>query len=446
MTSVVSTHDSALKPSSAILRPLVAAAALANAGFLGFYATAPAQEPTSGETTAFVNGSWYDGNGFVPRSMYVRDGVFVDAPSGEPTTTIDLEGAVVLPAFAEAHHHMVLCEPGRIESFIDAGILYAAILNARVSSRSCQAEFHGDGSVEIVNALAGITASEAHPSQIGLYFLEEDDVDGEWVHVIDEAEDLDRVLARIEAVRPDLLKIFLSYTEDYAQLRTDKTIEPWYRGLDPAMVPDIVRKAHSMGLRVAAHVMSATDFEVAVDAGVDLVAHLPGFAPGAAFTDDEEHPYLSALESDPDRYRVSGKVAARAAERGISVATTVSGGSPTAAIAENLRTLRDAGVRLLIGSDRGEFHSVDEAVFLVEHDLMPADEVVQPLAVTTPRFLFPERAIGSFGPGAEATFVALRADPLVDIGNLRVPLWVVQRGAVLRQPQPAKQVLTQGQP
>jgi len=399
-----------------VIRPsLIAAVALAGAGFFAPYATVRAQAPVPGETTAFVNGSWYEEGGFVPRPVYVRGGVLVEAPSGEPATTIDLEGAVVLPAFAEAHHHMVLCEPGRIESFLDAGILYTAVLNARVSSRSCQAQLHADGSVEIVNALAGITGSEAHPFQIGLYFLGEDEVDGDWVHVVDGAEDVDRVLARIEADRPDLLKIFLSYTEDYARLKADKTIEPWYRGLDPALVAEIVRKAHSMGLRVAAHVMSASDFEVAVHAGVDLVAHLPGFAPGAAFTDDEGHPYLSALESDPGRYRVSVEAAARAAERDIKVVTTVSGGSPTASIAENLRTLRDAGVPILIGSDRGEFHSVDEAVFLVQHELMPAREAVHSLAVTTPRFLFPERDIGSFTPGAEATFVALRGDPLADI-------------------------------
>ncbi|MCZ6662118.1 MAG: amidohydrolase family protein [Actinobacteria bacterium] len=434
MTRLVSTHGSTWKPGSTILRSLIATAVLVNASFGGSHVTAFAQEPSSGQTTAFVNGLWYDGSGFVPGSMYVRSGVFVQALSGEPTTTIDLEGAFVLPAFAEAHHHMVLCEPNRIASFIDAGILYAAILNARVSSRACQAEFHGNGSVEIVNALAGITASEAHPSQIGLYFLEKDEIEGEWVHFIDQAEDLDRVLARVEAGRPDLLKIFLSYSEDYAQLRTDKTIAPWYRGLDPAMVPDIVRKAHSMGLRVAAHVMSASDFEVAVDSNVDLVAHLPGFAPGAAFTDGDEHPYLLASESDPDRYRISSEVAARAAEQDIHVATTVSGGSPTASIAENLRTLRDAGVRLLIGSDRGEFNSVDEAVFLAENALMPAADVVYSLAVSTPQFLFPDRTIGSLESGAEATFVALRADPLANIGNLRDPLWVVQRGAVLRQP------------
>ena len=329
---------------------------------------------------------------------------------------------------------MVLCEPGRIDQFIDAGILYAAIMNARVSSRACQAELHGDQSVELLSALAGFTASAAHPSQIGLYFLEESEVDGEWVHYVDDVGAIDRVWPRIEAAPPDLIKIFLSYSEDYAELRDDDTIEPWYRGLDPALVPEIVRRAHSLGLRVAAHVMSAHDFEVAVTAGADLVAHLPGFAPDAAFTDEPDHPYLSALSDNPARYRISAEVATLAAARGIAVVTTISGESPTPDVIHNIQTLREAGVPLLVGSDRGEFHSVDEAVFLVEEDLMPAEEVVHSLSVLTARFLFPDRAIGELEPGGEATFVALRGNPLIDIANLRNPAWVVKRGTALRTP------------
>jgi len=381
-------------------------------------------------TTAYHGGLWYDGERFVPRPAYVRDGMFVEPPDA-PGATVDLEGGFVLPAFAEGHHHTVLCEPGRIKSFIDAGVLYAAIMNARVSSRACQAKMHGADGIEVVSALAGLTATDAHPAQIGRYFLDADEIDGEWVHYVDAAGDLDRVWPRIAAQPPDLVKIYLSYSEDHARLRDDESIAAWYRGLDPALVPAIVRRARTMDLRVAAHVMSAQDFEVAVDGGVDIVAHLPGFAPGAAFTDEPDHPYLAALSDDPARYRITPAAARRAAARGVVVVTTVSGAPPAPAIAANLRALREAHVTLLIGSDRGEFHSVDEAVFLVEQGLMPAAEVVRALSVTTPRFLFPDRAVGRLDAGAEATFVVLRGDPLVAIANLRDPRRVVKRGVTL---------------
>jgi hypothetical protein len=48
------------------------------------------------------------------------------------------------------------------------------------------------------------------------------------------------------------------------------------RGLDPALVPLIVARAHAAGLHVSAHVSSAADFRIAVDGGVDQIAHVPG--------------------------------------------------------------------------------------------------------------------------------------------------------------------------
>lgn len=381
------------------------------------------------ETAAYVNGRWYDGAAFAWRTVYVREGVFVEKPVSGAAREIDLAGGYVVPAFAEAHHHTVLCDPDRIAQFVQAGVLYAAIMNARVSSRECQSRLHGDRSVEIVSALAGLTATNAHPSQIGLYFLAPEEVDGEWVHAVDNAADLDRVWSRIEADRPDFLKIFLSYSEDFDRLKSDPAIEPWYRGLDPALAAPIVSRAHASGLKVAAHVMSAHDFDVAVDAGVDIIAHTPGAFPGAAFTDEPEHSYFSKLAPDAERYRISRESASRASARGVAVVTTLSGrSSPGEAAAANIAALRGAGVPLLIGSDRGEGDPIDEAIFLVENGLMPAREALNSLSITTPRYFFSDRRIGEFAAGAEATFVVLRGDPIADIRNLRTIASVTQRG------------------
>jgi len=392
-----------------------------------------ASDAAAQTTTAYVNGRWYDGSAFVERTAFVRDDVFVEAPEAAPGTTVDLAGGYVTPAFAEAHHHTVLCTPDRIEQFVRAGVLYAAIMAARSSTRECQAQMHGDGSVEIVSALSSFTATGAHPSQIARNFrLPPDRVDGDWVHYVDSEADLDRVWPRIEANRPDFVKVILSYSEDFERLKSDATIQPWYRGLDPRLVPLIVERAHAAGLEVAAHVMSAHDFEVAVEAGVDITAHMPGFAPGAAFTDEVDHPFLSTLTPDSPRYRISAASAERAAEQGVVAITTLSGDAPDgAAAAANVALLREAGVELLIGSDRGQFNSVDEAIYLVERGLMSASEVLRSLTITTPRYFFRGRRIGELGVGAEATFVVLGGDPLEDINELKRVVSVTQRGRVL---------------
>ena len=383
-------------------------------------------------TVEYANACWYQDGEFQRRSAFVRDGEFVATPALAANHVVDLGGKYVVPGFAEGHHHMVLCNPEVIEQFIDAGIVYAGIMNARVSSRMCQSEMHPLDGLELVNTLAGITAREAHPYQIGLYFLEPNEIDGEWVHYVDSKLELDAVWPRISETAPDLVKIFLSYTENYHELREDKTMASWYRGLDPALAAPIVSKAHAAGLLVAAHVMSAHDFKLAVESGVEIIAHMPGFAPGSVFTEDDPHPWLAELDAQPERYTISEDVAAEAAKREVAVITTVSADDPTPAIRANFRILQDAGVTLLIGSDRGEFNAVDEAVFLVENGLMTAPKVLHSIAVTTPQRLFPGRDIGGLKEGAEATFVVLKSDPLQDFSAIRQVEHVVKRGTVLR--------------
>lgn len=413
---------------SALAKRIAAAAALLIASAC---ASASEMSPeAAARTTAYIGGLWYDGESYANRDVYVRDGVFVDRPRGTPGRVVDLAGGFATPAFAEAHHHTVICESGRIGQFIDAGVLYAAIMAASASTEACRARLHGDGSVEVVSAQASITAPDAHPTQIGLYWLAPEQLDGEWVYLADDTTDLDRIFSRIAERHPDFIKVFLSYSEDHARLRDDPTMPTWYRGLDPALVSPIVERAHAAGLRVAAHVMTGHDFAVAVSAGVDIIAHTPGFATGAAFT-EENHPYLEALTPDSPRYRISRADALRASAAGVVVITTL-GGEPGAAAAANIVLLREAGVRVLIGSDRGEGNSVGEAIDIVQAGVMPASEAVHSLAVTTPRYFFPNRHIGELRVGAEATFVVLRGNPIMDITLLRDPRMVVQRGVVLR--------------
>jgi imidazolonepropionase-like amidohydrolase len=178
--------------------------------------------------------------------------------------------------------------------------------------------------------------------------------------------------------------------------------------------------------------MSAHDFEVAVAAGADIVAHMPGFAPYNAFTPDLENPFFDELRADPARYRVTPAMAEAAAVQGTLVMTTVSGSeSVSDDVRHNFEVLQDAGVTLLIGSDRGEFNSVDEATYLVDQNLMSAGDVLQSLSVTTPQALFSDRPIGELSPGHEATFVVLGGNPLEDFSRIRDVERVVKRGETI---------------
>ena len=65
------------------------------------------------------------------------------------------------------------------------------------------------------------------------------------------------------------------YSEEYKKRSNDSSYQ-YHRGMNPALVPEIVRRAHWAGLKVSAHIYTATDFRNAVNGGVDLVAHFPG--------------------------------------------------------------------------------------------------------------------------------------------------------------------------
>src|ERR1700741_3561204 len=187
---MIEQHTRAACPGESKGRYRISRTALA---FLAVSACATAATPPAGPTTAYVNGSWYHDGAFAPRTVYGRGGVIVRAPRGGAQGTVDLAGAFVLPAFAEGHHHTVICDSSRIDQFVDAGVLYAAVMAAAVSTRECQPRMHGAGSVEVVTALAGITAPGAHPTQIGLRWLTPEQLDSEWVYLVAAASDIERI-------------------------------------------------------------------------------------------------------------------------------------------------------------------------------------------------------------------------------------------------------------
>src|ERR1700687_131223 len=58
-------------------------------------------------TTAYVNGSWFDGSGFVSRYAYVIGDTLSFHRPRRIDAIVDLEGGYVVPPFGEAHNHNV---------------------------------------------------------------------------------------------------------------------------------------------------------------------------------------------------------------------------------------------------------------------------------------------------------------------------------------------------
>ena len=247
---------------------------------------------------------------------------------------------------------------------------------------------------------------------------------------------------RILNEQSDFIKTYLLYSEQYEQRRADSTYRDW-RGLNPALLPEIVRRAHAAGKRVSTHVETAQDFRNAVAAAVDEINHLPGFRPER--NDPRNYEPLS-------RYQLSDDDARRAARAGITVVTTVGGvvellthitpDSPQAALAArtlemlrtNLQTLQRNGVHIAVGSDEYSRSADFEAEQLTALYVVDNRTLLKWWVENTPATIFPTRKLGKLAKGYEASFLVLDGNPLDDFANTRKIRMRVKQGVLIPSP------------
>jgi imidazolonepropionase-like amidohydrolase len=216
----------------------------------------------------------------------------------------------------------------------------------------------------------------------------------------------------ILAGKPDFIKVILLHSEDYEQR---KAKQGYGEGIDPKLLPQIVARAHAAGLTVSAHVDSAGDYRAALKAGVDEMAHLPG--------------YYIALTENVLTYALSPEDAKETARRGVHV-------TPTASLSDymrdpleqektkanqvrNLKLLKDAGVQFGIGTDSYGTDSLREALCLSRLGVWDNREMLKMWCETTPRNIFRKRKIGYLREGYAASFLVLDKNPLDDFENVQ---------------------------
>lgn len=395
------------------------------------------------KTYEIRGGEWWTGSEFETRTMYSVEGLFASERPARVDSVIDLTGRYIVPPYAEAHTHAIAYTRDRIREFLEAGVFYALVMSVHRSTIGDNFTwFNRPRSVDISFTSQGVTASDGHPIQIGLRSSGStlENVDGDWITIVESEEDLEEKWPALRDANPDLIKLFLLYSDRYAERHGDTTIAPRYKGMDPRFVAPIVERAHQAGRRVAAHVRTAADFAVAVEAGVDIVAHLPGFSMGPGSMADLENPERMADIENPEWFLIRPGDAELAAARGIPVITTIRrlGGAisdtlPPATraalrrirdtreevVTANLRLLRDHGVPIAIGSDAGEGTPVPEVFVLKDTGLFDNAEILRMFTETSARLVFPRRSIGRLEDGYEASFLALAGDPTERLEHLR---------------------------
>jgi imidazolonepropionase-like amidohydrolase len=381
--------------------------------------------PTSKKTFEFDNGQWFDGQKFQRRTVYSVDGVLGSKKPTRIDEVVDLKNGFVVPPFADAHNHYI-AGPYNIKAILDQylhdGIFYAKNpASIHRDTEKIKALINRPDSVDVIFANAGITATGGHPVKLYEVYLAKKKTPGPngnfenlGYYIIDNKEDLNRKWPLIMADHPDLIKTHLLYTEEFEKRRDDPA---FYgdKGLDPKVLALIVAKAHADGLKVACHIETAGDFRNALAAGVDEIAHLPGYYPDLAH---------------PDWFPITAADAALAASKGVDVVTTTY--VPTDEVKDpeklkkmqaiqvhNLRILHDAGVKLAIGPDVYGVTSLAEAMNLYQLKAFDNLTLLKMWTEASSEVIFPSRKIGHLQDGYEASFLVLDRDPIENFENVK---------------------------
>jgi imidazolonepropionase-like amidohydrolase len=390
-------------------------------------------------------GTLIDGTGAAPRqgvSILVHDDRITGVESGflapAGAELIDLSRATVMPGFIDCHVHVSAKLPSRtnatedalthsdLDRAFDGAMFVAAMLQQGFTSAR---DLGGGGeTVALRNAISagkvpgprlwvaleplGPTAGHGDPRSGLDPGLRHDGWDNGIVDSVDEA----RLRVREHKRRgADLIKVMpsggIASTGD----------DPLQQLMTNEELLSVVQTAHSLGMKVAAHIYPAAAIENAVRAGVDSVEH-GSFATAQTFALMKEHgtylvPTLSVFDLFYD-------VASRHPE------LLAPGTAPKELQYDQLAV--KSGVRVAFGTDIGEGDHAREFALMIGAGMSPADA----LAAATRNaadLLGASDRIGSIQPGRYADIVATTGNPLNDPAQFNHVDFVMKGGVVYRK-------------
>jgi imidazolonepropionase-like amidohydrolase len=403
-----------------------------------------AQRQSNAKSYQFINGQWFDGKDFRRHTFYSVNGLLTRKKPARVDEVVDLKNGYVVPPFADVHcHHFdgTSTIDQQINLYLKAGVFYAKVQGDLRSGALAVAEkVNRPQSVDVSYAHGVLTHTYGHGVQIheGLaLFSKVGPFDAEQIkkireshlrendayYLLDTSEDLERKWSKILEGKPDFIKILLLHSEEFEEQkkRTDKV---GHIGLDPSLVPLIVSKAHAAGLHVSAHVDTVTDYRIALKAGVDEMAHLPG--------------YYVGLDEDQRKYELTEEDVKETARRGVwvdiaPVAIDIYNEDPVvkAKLFEridevkihNLKLLKRFDAKIAFGSDWYGRTPINDVLYIQKLGVFSNLEVLKIWCEETPRNIFPNRKLGLLKDGYEANFIVLEGNPLMhfeQIKNIRL--------------------------
>jgi imidazolonepropionase-like amidohydrolase len=189
-----------------------------------------------------------------------------------------------------------------------------------------------------------------------------------------------------------------------------------------------VATAHSLGLKVAAHIYPAAAIENAVRAGVDSVEH-GSFATAQTFALMKAHgTYLVPTLSVYDVYYAAARDHPELLAPGTAAKELANDLLPK----RNLALAVKSGVKIAYGTDLGQGDHGTEFALLVANGMTPL-QAFYAATRNAADLLGASELVGSVQPGRYADLVATPGNPLQDPGQWSHVTFVMKGGAVFRR-------------
>jgi imidazolonepropionase-like amidohydrolase len=347
-------------------------------------------EVESSQPLALINGMLIDGTGADPlpdAALVIQEGRIlavgpraeVEVPTG--AKIIDLQGATVLPGFINAHVHLGYSEHN-LQAWAQAGVTTVRDLGTSPASDPFSRRDELDGYPMVPWGMQGLAVTSAQDAALKVNQLLDDGA--------------------------DVIKIAL---ESGYLFETNIPV------LSAQEAATIVKVAHERGTLVSAHVTAAQDLGLALDAGVDDIAHM--------VTNNLSHQLIEGMLEN-DVYWVP----TLELWKGV-------GGLDRQAVA-NLRKFVEAGGKVALGTDYAGYSSeFDLGMPITEMELMGEAGMtpMQTILAGTQNAAHVcnlEGELGTLEAGKIADVLIVDGNPLEDIHALTDARLVIHNGVVIR--------------
>jgi hypothetical protein len=378
--------------------------------FFSLFTYAIGQSVNTSKVYAFINGNWFTGNGFVKQNFYSSNGILTIKKPKQIDSVIDLSGKYVIPPFGEAHNHNVEWYGEERfnklrDRYLKDGIFYIKNPNnlpkvpAQLAGR-----INIPQSIDVSFSNGSFTAPQGRPLGLVKRNIDREvwtvaDGEGGFYYSIDKLDDFYTKWKTLKKTKPNFIKLYLLYSEEYSKRRTDSSFFAW-KGLNPAFLKTMIEKIHKDGYCVAVHVETSADFHTALLAGADEINHTPGFRAKADY--------------GFDKYKITEADAKLAAIKKVTVVTTMGTAidniiktidslpykaAEKEMIIHNLTILHKNKVRLAIGSDAYGQTSRFEIDNLQKLTVFDNLTLLKMWCETTAQTIFPDRKIGYLKEG-----------------------------------------------